>query len=133
MAAPDEPVDLVDIDTTRCGIKVLAVGRDALEHRAHIEKWQPLLGVEVAEWGIKKMKTRWGTCNAEARRVWLNLELAKKPPQCLEYLVVHEMVHLLERPHRERFCALMDQFLPSWRLSRDVLNHAPLAHEGWRY
>jgi len=98
-----------------------------------IEKWQPVIGVEVDHWGIKKMKTRWGTCNTEARRIWLNLELAKKPPQCLEYIVVHELVHLLERHHNDHFRALMDEFLPPWRLHRAELNRAPLAHENWSY
>jgi predicted metal-dependent hydrolase len=79
------------------------------------------------------MKTRWGTCNEQARRIWLNLELVKKPPQCLEYIVVHEMVHLLERHHNERFVAYMDEFMPQWRLFRDELNQAPLAHETWEY
>ena len=64
-----------------------------------LEKWQPVLGVQVADWGIKKMKTKWGSCNVDARRVWLNLELAKKPVHCLEYIVVHELIHLLERHH----------------------------------
>jgi predicted metal-dependent hydrolase len=98
-----------------------------------IEKWQPILGVEVAEWGIKQMKTKWGTCNIAARRIWLNLELAKKPERCLEYIVVHEMVHLLERQHNERFLELMNQFLPQWRLYRDELNSFPLAHDEWGY
>ena len=98
-----------------------------------IARWQPILGVQVAEWGVKKMKTRWGTCNIQARRIWLNLALAKKPVQCMEYIVVHEMVHLLERHHNDRFIALMDTFLPNWRLLRDELNHAPLAHEDWGY
>lgn len=79
------------------------------------------------------MKTRWGSCNIEARRVWLNLELAKKAPVCLEYVLVHEMVHLLERHHTERFRELMDRFMPDWRLRRDELNKAPLAHEEWDY
>lgn len=79
------------------------------------------------------MKTRWGTCNIAARRIWINLELAKKPPQCLEYIVVHEMVHLQERLHNDNFRMLMDQFMPQWRLYRDELNQAPLAHEDWRY
>lgn len=96
-----------------------------------LEKWQPLLGVEVAQWGIKKMKTKWGSCNVDARRIWLNLELAKKPVQCLEYVVVHELVHLTERHHNERFTALMDQHLPHWRMYREELNRAPLAHEDW--
>lgn len=98
-----------------------------------LEKWQPLLGVQVAAWGIKNMKTKWGSCNVDARRVWFNLELAKKPPQCLEYIVVHELVHLLERHHNERFTALMDRFLPNWRSSRDSLNRSPLRHESWGY
>ena len=96
-----------------------------------ISKWQPIIGVQVADWGIKKMKTRWGSCNTRDHRVWLNLELAKKSLDCIEYVLVHEMVHLLERNHSERFKALMDQFLPQWRLYRDELNQAPLAHEEW--
>jgi len=98
-----------------------------------IAKWEPVIGVQVAEWGIKRMKTRWGTCNADARRIWLNLELAKKPPQCLEYILVHEMVHLLERHHNDRFKTLMDRVIPQWRLYREELNRAPLAHEDWHY
>ena len=98
-----------------------------------IAKWQEALGVTVDDWGVKKMKTRWGSCNTEARRIWLNLELAKKPVQCLEYVVVHEMVHLLERNHTDRFRELMDQFMPQWRHYRDVLNQAPLSHETWSY
>ncbi len=96
-------------------------------------KWQPLFGVEVAAWGIKKMKTKWGTCNREARRIWLNLELAKKPVHCLEFILVHEMVHLLERHHNERFTALMDKFIPQWRLCRDELNQSVLGHDEWTY
>lgn len=98
-----------------------------------LDKWQAVLGVQVADWAIKKMKTKWGTCNAEARRIWLNLELAKKPTQCLEYLVVHELAHLLERHHNERFIAIMNKHLPQWRLHREELNSAPLAHETWSY
>lgn len=97
-----------------------------------IEKWQPILGVQVTAWAVKKMKTKWGTCNVEARRVWLNLELAKKPVKCLEYIVAHEMVHLLERDHNDRFIALMDKHLPHWRSHRRELNAEPLAHESWR-
>ena len=98
-----------------------------------VEKWQPVLGVQIAGWGIKKMKTKWGTCNVGARRIWLNLELAKKPTQCLEYIVVHELVHLIERHHNERFVSIMDKHLPQWRLHRQELNAAPLAHEAWSY
>jgi predicted metal-dependent hydrolase len=85
-----------------------------------IEKWEGPMGVDVREFGVKRMKTRWGTCNTRARRIWLSLELAKKNPKCLEYVVVHEMVHLHERLHNKRFYRLMDQFLPDWR-DRDLL------------
>ncbi len=98
-----------------------------------LEKWQPTLGVQVAAWGIKKMKTKWGSCNIAARRIWLNLELAKTPIQCLEYIVVHELAHLLERHHNERFMALLDIHLPQWRQHREKLSQAPLGHEDWRY
>lgn len=80
-----------------------------------IAKWEPIMGVQVNEFGVKQMKTRWGTCNIQAKRIWLSLELAKKSPECLEYVVVHEMVHLLERLHNRRFYKLMSQFLPEWR------------------
>ena len=98
-----------------------------------LAKWQPVLGVEVASWGIRKMKTKWGSCNIKAGRVWFNLELAKKPVQCLEYIVVHELVHLLERNHTSRFTSLMDGFMPNWRACRAVLNGGMLGHEEWRY
>lgn len=98
-----------------------------------LDKWQPILGVQAAAWGIKKMKTKWGSCNPTARRVWFNLELAKKPVQCLEYIVVHELVHLLERHHDERFTALMEAHLPQWRQYREILNRTPLGHENWDY
>jgi len=98
-----------------------------------IVRWEPVVGVRVADWGIKKMKTRWGSCNIRDRRIWLNLELARKPPLCLEYVLVHEMVHLLERRHNDRFRALMDRFMPQWRLYRDELNQATLSHEEWAY
>lgn len=80
-----------------------------------IDKWQPIIGEKVNAFGIKRMKTRWGTCNPRARRIWLGLDLATKPLCCLEYVVVHEMVHLLEASHNKRFQALMDSFLPNWR------------------
>ena len=98
-----------------------------------LEKWEAKLGVSVNEVRIRKMKTLWGSCNIEAKRIWLNLELAKKPESCLVYILVHEMVHLLERSHNERFRELMDGFLPQWRMYRDELNRAPLPHEDWRY
>lgn len=82
---------------------------------ALLDKWQVIIGEQVNEWGIKKMTTRWGTCNICDRRIWLSLALAKKPLECLEYIFVHEMVHLLERRHNARFKSLMTQFLPEWR------------------
>lgn len=100
---------------------------------ALLEKWEPKVGARVAEVRIKRMKTRWGTCNGGARRIWLNLELAKKPASCLEYIVVHEMVHLIERSHNDRFRDLMDRLMPQWRVRRDELNRAPLAHADWHY
>ena len=96
-----------------------------------LEKWQPKLGVEARAWGIKRMKTKWGTCNIEARRIWLNLELAKKPVQCLEYILVHELAHLHERHHNDRFISLLDQHLPQWKLLKDQLNSSVLADERW--
>ena len=94
--------------------------------RGHVTElvaaWEPRIGVTVREVGIRKMTTRWGSCNVRAGRIWLNLELARRSPGCLEYVVVHEMVHLLERRHDARFDGFMDRFLPDWRLRRDELN-----------
>ncbi|MGW3371148.1 M48 family metallopeptidase [Streptomyces hydrogenans] len=98
---------------------------------AVIERWEPKLGVSVPWWGIRRMKTKWGSCNRETRRLWFNSELAKKHPEFLEYVVVHEMVHYLERGHGQRFAQLMDSFLPDWRSRRDGLNAAPLSDELW--
>ncbi|MDQ2976832.1 MAG: M48 family metallopeptidase [Acidobacteriota bacterium] len=100
---------------------------------ALLEKWEAKVGVKVDEVRVRKMKTRWGSCNAAAGRIWLNLELAKKSPACVEYILVHEMIHLFERRHNERFRLLMDTIMPSWQLYREELNQAPLAHERWRY
>ena len=98
-----------------------------------VEKWSPVLSVEPPAWGVRRMKTRWGTCNPQRRRIWLNLELAKKPPACLEFVVVHEMIHLLERNHTPRFYELMDCFMPSWRTRREILNREPLGDEDWSH
>ena len=98
-----------------------------------VEKWARVMNCAAPSWMIKHMKTRWGTCDPDKRRILLNLELAKKPARCLEYIVVHEMVHLTERRHNERFTALMDHFLPQWRLYRDELNTYPLRNENWSY
>jgi len=98
--------------------------RDQLRERIPglIQIWEPVIGVSVSEWRIKQMRTRWGSCNIRARRIWLNLELARRPIECLEYVVVHEMVHLLEPGHNKRFYALMDEFLPRWRTDRQILS-----------
>ncbi len=98
-----------------------------------LSKWQPRVGATVAEVRVKRMKTRWGSCNADARRIWLNLELIKKPVACLEYVLVHELVHLHERRHNDRFHEWMEQVMPTWRIHRDELKRAPLAHEEWKY
>lgn len=100
---------------------------------ALIDKWEQNIGVQVNEVRIKKMRTRWGTCNTRARRIWLNLELMKKPAHCLEYIVVHELVHLIERRHNDRFRGLMDKHMPQWRQHRDDLNRTSLAHANWNY
>ena len=86
-----------------------------------IARWEPVVGKSVSQWGVKRMKTRWGSCNVKARRIWLNLELAKLPLICLEYVVLHEMVHLLERRHNDRFYGYLDDFMPEWRPVREVL------------
>jgi hypothetical protein len=98
-----------------------------------LAKWQQRMGVQVADWGIKQMKTKWGACTIKARRIWMNLELAKKPVRCIEYIIVHELVHLLERHHSDRFTAYMNQFLPPWRRYRAELNQQPLGHDTWEY
>ena len=96
-----------------------------------IQKYEKLMDVSVKEFGVKKMKTKWGTCNPVAQRIWLNLELAKKPIELLEYVVVHEMVHLLERSHNRRFVLLMDKFMPKWKFYKDELNRLPISHVNW--
>lgn len=95
-----------------------------------LAKWQPVIGVEAAAWGVKAMRTRWGSCNSTARRIWLNLELVKKAPHLLEYVLVHELVHLLERGHGAAFKAHMDRLLPGWRQMRAELNHSHPAAPG---
>ncbi len=98
-----------------------------------LEKWQPIIGKQIGSIGIRKMKTKWGSCNNSSGHILLNLELAKKPVQCFEYILVHEMTHLLERHHNERFKELMDEFMPKWQSRRDLLNKAPLVHDDWVY
>lgn len=100
---------------------------------ALLAKWEVLVNVKVARFYVQRMKTKWGSCNPGARTVRLNTDLAKKPRECLEYIVVHELVHLLEATHNARFIALMDQFMPKWEGYRDTLNRLPVRHETWGY
>lgn len=98
-----------------------------------LERWEPLLGVKAKRWFVQRMKTKWGSCNHRSGTIRLNTELAKKPPECLEYIVVHELVHLLEPTHNARFLALMDRFMPKWQSHREELNRLPLRRETWSY
>ncbi len=98
-----------------------------------IAKWEGLMGVQVTHFLVQKMKTKWGSCSPATRRIRLNTDLARKPPICLEYVLVHEMVHLLEPTHNQRFKSLMDQFMPSWRIYRNELNRLPVRHKEWNY
>ncbi len=99
----------------------------------YIDKWEKIIGVSVSGWGVKQMKTKWGTCNIEANRIWINLELAKKPIHCLEFIIVHEMIHLLERHHNDRFLACLDKYLPKWKFYKEELNSLPVSHGEWTY
>ena len=87
-----------------------------------VEKWESIIGVKANEVNIKNMRTRWGTCNTETKRVWINLQLAKKPVECLEYIVIHELVHLREKNHTKAFVEQMDKYMPDWRVVKDELN-----------
>jgi predicted metal-dependent hydrolase len=98
-----------------------------------IAKWQPILGVNVKGFFVQRMKTKWGSCSPTRGTIRLNTELAKKPRQCLEYIVVHEMLHLLEPTHNARFRTLLDRFMPQWKERRRTLNSLPVRHEDWAY
>jgi predicted metal-dependent hydrolase len=98
-----------------------------------IAKWEPVIGAKVEKFFVQKMKTKWGSCNSTAKSIRLNTDLAKKPQQCLEYIVVHEMAHLVVRHHNEQFISIMDKCLPGWRMLQQMLNSAPLAHADWSY
>ena len=91
------------------------------------------MNVEVAEIGVRTMKTKWGTCTAKAKRIWLNTELAKKSLESIEYVLIHEMAHLLERHHNETFIAYMDKFLPTWKHLREDLDRSALGYVEWSY
>jgi len=109
--------------------------RDYLKEKIpiYINKWQSTLNVEVKDFGIKQMKTRWGTCNTKAKRIWLNLELAKADTRSLEYVVVHEMIHLIEANHSSRFKLLMDKHLPNWKEIKKELNCLIVENDKWVY
>ena len=98
-----------------------------------IAKWEERLNIRVEDWQVRRMKTRRGSCNMTKKRIWLNLELAQKPLHCLEYIIVHEMVHLLERHHNDRFLAYIDEYLPNWKHLRAELNALPVSHADWKY
>jgi predicted metal-dependent hydrolase len=98
-----------------------------------IEKWEKKLNVKVSEWQVKLMKTKWGSCNIEKKRIWVNLALAKKPVHCLEYIIVHEMVHLLGRHHNDTFLYYMEDSLPNWKQLRTELSKLPVSHADWKY
>ena len=87
-----------------------------------LPKWEQFTGLKCAGWQTKYMTTRWGTCSATTRKIWLNLQLAKKTPECLEYIILHELVHLVEKHHDERFVSLMDKYMPMWREVKVTLN-----------
>ena len=100
---------------------------------AIIARWESVLGVKVVRFFVQRMKTKWGSCSADVGSIRMNTDLAKKPPECLEYIVVHEMVHLLEPTHNDRFVALINQFMPKWRHCRQMQNGLPVRHKTWRY
>ncbi|WP_054945281.1 M48 family metallopeptidase [Novosphingobium sp. KN65.2] len=107
--------------------------RRELRKRAEAEaaKWAARLGIDPPVVGIKQMRTKWGTSNPSARRIWLNLELAQKPPRCIAYIVLHELVHFEHRKHGDEFVAKLERFMPNWRAIRDELNKLPLATQPW--
>jgi len=98
---------------------------------ALLDKWQPLMEVEARRIFVQRMKTRWGSCNSAAGSIRLNTDLAKKPPECLEYVLVHELAHLIEPTHNARFLSLLDRLMPQWRQIKDELNRLPVRHEAW--
>jgi hypothetical protein len=98
-----------------------------------IGRWERRLGVRAERIFVQRMKTRWGSCNTARRAIRLNTDLAKKPAECLEYIIVHELLHLIEPTHSARFVGLMDQHLPGWSQRRALLNRLPVRHEDWRY
>lgn len=143
-----DQVPSVELKHNRMFLRVRP-GTDELKKRAIIEewyreqikktlplliaKWEPVMGVKVERFFVQRMKTKWGSRSPEKRNIRLNTDLAKKPRECFEYIVVHEMIHLLEPTHNARFVALMDKFMPKWLFYRDQLNRLPVSHEDWAY
>lgn len=98
-----------------------------------ISQYEEMMKVKVNEFGIKKMKTKWGTCSIGAKRIWLNLELAKKQRHYIQYIIAHEMLHLLERRHNDRFIAYLDKYVPQWQFYKEELNRSALSHANWSH
>ena len=137
----------VELDHKRITLSVRpgtdSVGRARAMHEWHkallhdlvprlVRKLEPKLGVEVSGYFLQRMKTKWGSCNHGARNIRLNTELVKKPKDLVEYVVVHEMLHILEPTHSDRFMAMLDEHYPTWREARSELNALPLGAEEWR-
>jgi predicted metal-dependent hydrolase len=146
--APSDEAPAVELEGTRMLLRVRPGASDEKKQTiveewyreqikqavpALIAKWEPIVGVSVKRFFVQRMKTKWGSCNHNSGSIRLNTELAKKPPECLEYIVVHEMVHLLEPTHNHRFTTLMDRFMPKWRFCRAELNRLPVRHENWDF
>ena len=134
-AAEDEAAqEALKPDLMKIQRQLMAATREVMTEVADlIAKWAPLLGVSVGRVFVQQMKTKWGSCNPHAYTIRLNTELAKKPKECLEYIVVHELVHLLEPTHNARFMALMDQYVPKWKFFRQQLNRLPVRHADWGF
>ena len=98
-----------------------------------LRKWQTIMGVQAGKLLVQRMKTKWGSCNPKTGLIRLNTDLAKKPPECLEYVVVHELAHLIEPSHNARFVSVMNLFMPKWQHYREELNNLPVRHEDWAY
>jgi len=96
-----------------------------------IDKWEKKIGIKTDSWGIRRMKTRWGTCNHKKKNIWLNLELVKKPESCIEYVVLHELLHFIEEKHSDKFTGLLNKYMPKWKSEKEELNRLILSHEEW--
>jgi predicted metal-dependent hydrolase len=147
VVAAEEPPS-VDLEHNRMVLKTRP-GADEVKRRQIVEdwyrgqvkaatadlvaKWEPRIGVQVAGIYVRRMRTRWGSCNSLARTIRLNTDLAKKPIECLEYIVVHEMIHILEPTHSEKFQVFMNQLMPDWKQRRQLLNRLPVRHDHWQY